>query len=165
MTSNLAVSERYSVDDGVSFRISEPAEVCRINPMVASVKDRVRDLGYPQSAMDLDIPLALTEALANAIVHGNKNNPKKRVVLAVEANECVFRCSVTDQGPGFDHSTVPAPDFEAGDPLTHGRGLFLIKSLMTEVSYNRSGNQIRMTLRLNHENCPGAHNGRIFDDR
>lgn len=155
MSSGLAVNDRYTVGTGISFRISETAGVNRISPIVAFVKERLSGLGYPQSAMDLDIPLALTEALANAVVHGNKRDPRKRVILAVNATECVFRCSVTDQGPGFDHSSVQAPDFGEEQPLNHGRGIFLIKSLMTEVSYNRSGNQIRMLLRFNHGNCEG----------
>jgi anti-sigma regulatory factor (Ser/Thr protein kinase) len=164
MSSNLAVNDRYAaaVRSEVSFRVSEPAEVCRINPLVARVKDRVRNLGYPASAMELDIPLALTEALANAVVHGNKSDPRKRVVLAVEATECVFRCSVTDQGGGFDYSSVPPPGFGEEEPLSHGRGIMLIRSLMTEVSYNRAGNQIRMALKFDHGNCNDPQQRRLM---
>jgi anti-sigma regulatory factor (Ser/Thr protein kinase) len=101
--------------------------------------------------MGLDIPLALTEALANAVVHGSSLDSSKRVLVSIKASRNVFSCAITDEGPGFDHTS--APEFSATDdyPLTHGRGIFLIKNLMSRVSFNPAGNQIRMRLVLPHE--------------
>ena|SRR5262245_34923489 len=147
-TSIKAHSARNHSESHVSFAFSEPAEVWRIEQIVRRVKTKIRDLGYPQSVMDLDIPLALTEALANAVIHGNHSNPDKQVFVSVSASTSLFRCSVADEGPGFDYSSCGDIEVPDDEPLTHGRGIYLIKTLMSEVSFNKDGNEIDMTLRF-----------------
>ena len=115
-----------------------------VDPVVRSVMKLVRDMKCVDGRED-DIELALTEALANAVVHGAKNDPSKIV-------ECDVACDdkrgllivVRDPGPGFDPSTI-------ADPLTgkniyshHGRGIFLINQLMDEVRFHKNGTEIHM---------------------
>lgn len=131
----------------LSFEIVLPAEIGNIQIAVDEVKLRIRALNYPDSVAEFDIPLVLTEALANAIVHGSRKDPRKSVTVSVSASCKRFECVVTDEGPGFDHHR--AADFVAStdDPPTSGRGLFLMRSLMSEVRFNRAGNQIRLVLK------------------
>ena len=142
-----AIGSLESVDADVSFTMTIPAETGRIQPAVDLVSRRIRPLGYPQPIRDFDIPLAVTEALANAVVHGSGRDPSKYVTLAIEASPEIFTCTVSDEGPGFDPGS--GPDAEPSDePATHGRGLMLIKNLMTEVVFRAAGKEIQMTLRL-----------------
>ncbi|MBB5021008.1 ATP-binding protein [Desulfurispira natronophila] len=80
------------------------------------------------------INLVLTEAIANAIRHGNENDPAKNVHLSIIIEDNEVNIKVFDQGQGFDINTLPQPDFEV--PSDHGRGIFVIRSLMDTVAYN-----------------------------
>ncbi len=89
--------------------------------------------------------MALHEALANAVIHGNGENSCKRIYV-----EC--RCyldgevsiTVRDEGRGFDSSAVLDPTFLENLLFTHGRGIYLIKTSMDEVSFEEGGSVVRM---------------------
>jgi len=95
-----------------------------------------------------DIELALTEALANAVVHGARNDPSKIV-------ECDVACDaqrgmlivVRDPGPGFDPSKIADPLHSENIYSHHGRGIFLINQLMDEVRFHKNGTEIHMIKR------------------
>ncbi|MHC4114877.1 MAG: ATP-binding protein [Planctomycetota bacterium] len=90
------------------------------------------------------VHLALEEAFVNAVTHGNKMDPDKKVRIEYLVNGDKIEISLTDQGDGFDANLVPDPRW--GDNLykTGGRGLFLIRSYMDIVEFNERGNRIRM---------------------
>jgi serine/threonine-protein kinase RsbW len=133
----------------ISFNIVIPSDIAHIKRAVLDVRQRLSNIQYPITLLEFDIPLVITEALANAIIHGNRNDSSKTVRLSVRASPCFFVCVITDMGNGFNYpELLPIP--EAGDdPPTSGRGISLIKSLMSNVSFNASGNQIRMMLKVN----------------
>lgn len=84
------------------------------------------------------INLVLTEAMANAIKHANKNDPNKDVHISINLTDDELVIKVYDQGQGFDINTM---DHDTPDPeLDHGRGVFLIRALMDSVKYKRCGN-------------------------
>ena len=88
----------------------------------------------------------VAEAVANAMVYGNRNDPARRVSVDVELLPNQVVVAVTDEGEGFDPSTVP--DL-ADDPTLDdesGRGLFMIRRLADAVVFNARGNTIWMTL-------------------
>jgi serine/threonine-protein kinase RsbW len=102
------------------------------------------------------INLVLTEAMANAIKHANKNDPNKDVHISINLTDDQLWIRVYDQGQGFDISSA---DIQVPDPeLDHGRGVFLIHSLMDSVKYHRceKGNVLEMykTLSTAHSNQP-----------
>ncbi|HSF41079.1 MAG TPA: ATP-binding protein [Thermoanaerobaculia bacterium] len=81
------------------------------------------------------IDLAVREAVANAIKHGNEQNPDKKVLvdLRVEGEDLVIR--VQDEGAGFDPDHIPDP-LDPGNILrSNGRGIFYMKSFMDEINY------------------------------
>jgi anti-sigma regulatory factor (Ser/Thr protein kinase) len=92
------------------------------------------------------IGLAVREALANAIIHGNRSDPEKPVEIAVAVNEnCDLLIVVRDSGAGFDPSSVPNPT--VGDSLlaNHGRGIFLIRQFMDRVDFRfKQGTEVVM---------------------
>ena len=98
----------------------------------------------------LNVPVALTEALSNAIMRGNADDPRKHVYVHVRVDHVTLIIEVKDEGPGFDMEECTI------DPTTpehleseDGRGLFLMRKLMDRVERfaGRPGNVVRLTLR------------------
>ncbi len=83
------------------------------------------------------IDLALREALANAIIHGNRSNPAKAVRICVALQQdCGLLIVVKDAGSGFDPSQLPNPVVGQNLFSEHGRGIFLINRLMEDVQFS-----------------------------
>ena len=115
-----------------------------VDPVVRSVMQVVRDTQCATGRED-DIELALTEALANAVVHGARSDPSKIVECDVACDEQrQMLIVVRDPGPGFDPGKIPDP--LAGENIYshHGRGIFLINQLMDEVKFHKNGTEIHM---------------------
>jgi len=94
-----------------------------------------------------NLRVAVAEALANAIVAGNREDRSKWVEVQAELRGDEVRIEVTDQGEGFDPSLVSAPLDPEDLDRPNGRGLFLIRHLVDDVRFNPQGNSICMTLR------------------
>ena len=82
------------------------------------------------------IGLAVGEALANAIIHGNDSDPKKPVDISVAVNErCDLLIIIRDSGAGFDPSCIPDPTVGDSFLAGHGRGIFFMQKLMDQVHF------------------------------
>ena len=92
-----------------------------------------------------NILIAVTEAVNNAIIHGNKNNPNKKVKIIVDkmTKEVVF--SVYDQGGGFDFTNLPDPTAPENIEKPDGRGIFLMKNLADKVEFFENGSKVCIT--------------------
>ena len=89
--------------------------------------------------------LALREALANAIVHGNKSESRKRVQLdCYQESDGTLLLVVQDEGHGFDLDAVRDPTQPENLTRSTGRGIYLIKHFMDEVEYRNRGRELRM---------------------
>ena len=118
-----------------------------VDPVVRSVMNVVRETKCAFGHED-DIELALTEALANAVVHGAGNDPKKIVECDVACDEEQgMLIVVRDPGPGFDPTNIPDPCQGENIYSHHGRGIFLINQLMDEVRFHKNGTEIHMIKR------------------
>jgi serine/threonine-protein kinase RsbW len=93
------------------------------------------------------LQVVLSEALANAILRGNREALDKWVEVRAELRADVIQVYVTDEGPGFDPSTIPEPVRPDQLDEAGGRGLFLIRQLVDAVQFNEQGNSICMILR------------------
>ncbi|MEZ4412381.1 MAG: ATP-binding protein [Gemmatimonadales bacterium] len=91
--------------------------------------------------------VALSEALANAMVYGNGQEPALCVEVRAECLPDALHVHVTDEGPGFDLAAMRDPVMPDDLELPCGRGLFLIRNLMDDVQFTPPGNSICMTLR------------------
>ena len=91
------------------------------------------------------VETALREALANAIIHGNRQDPRKkvRVCCACQADGGIL-IIVKDEGEGFDSARLPSPLEGENIHSEHGRGIYLINLLMDEVLFERGGTEIHM---------------------
>jgi serine/threonine-protein kinase RsbW len=131
----------------LKLSITLAADRDAVDPVVRSVMNVVRETNCAPGRED-DIELALTEALANAVVHGAKNDPSKIV-------ECDVACDdnhgilivVRDPGPGFDPSKIADPCQGENIYSNHGRGIYLINQLMDEVKFHKNGTEIHMLKR------------------
>jgi serine/threonine-protein kinase RsbW len=90
------------------------------------------------------IHLAMEEALMNAIKHGNRLDPRKCVRVACKLADDRVRIEVADEGPGFDPRAVPDCTDDDRLEIPSGRGLMLMKSFMSRVEYNDTGNSVVM---------------------
>jgi serine/threonine-protein kinase RsbW len=118
-----------------------------VDPVVRSVMEVVRELNCAPGRED-DIELALTEALANAVVHGAKSDPSKVVECDVACDEQHgILIVVRDPGPGFDPAKIADPCHGENIYSNHGRGIYLINQLMDEVQFHKNGTEIHMLKR------------------
>ncbi|MFI5181948.1 MAG: ATP-binding protein [Thermoanaerobaculia bacterium] len=83
------------------------------------------------------IGMALREALANAIKHGNRQDPEKRVLLALGGDAHTLEIEVGDEGAGFAPDDVADPLAPENQMKTSGRGIFYMRTFMDEVSFSR----------------------------
>lgn len=96
-----------------------------------------------------EIELAMREALANAVIHGNRRDPSKRVaVRAFCQPDRGMLLVIDDEGSGFNPAKVPNPTEAECLLETHGRGLFMMRRLMDRVRISRKGTRITMLKRL-----------------
>lgn len=84
--------------------------------------------------------VALREALANAIKHGNRQDPAKRVYLSLGGGANAIEIVVGDEGEGFEATTVADPLAPENQMKTSGRGIFYMKTFMDEVTFSRGEN-------------------------
>jgi serine/threonine-protein kinase RsbW len=93
--------------------------------------------------------IALNEAVTNAIKHGNKYDPCKKVSLEVEQKEGRYICfTVKDEGNGFDHTILPDPTHPDNIEELNGRGVYLINKLADRVSFSANGTIVEMCFDL-----------------
>ena len=95
------------------------------------------------------IEIALREALANAVLHGNQNIEDKRVLVRAYCDPGQgFLIVVRDEGPGFDPDRVPDPRRQDRRELSHGRGIFLMRELMDHVEHRKGGREVILVKRF-----------------
>jgi serine/threonine-protein kinase RsbW len=88
----------------------------------------------------INFQIALSEALVNAIVHGNKENSEKKVYVKIEYSDTSLTVTIKDEGTGFDVNKLADPTMEENLQKEHGRGIFIIRSLVDKFECNSSGN-------------------------
>src|SRR5512136_2846632 len=109
-----------------------PGEVGAIPPAVEKIMTNVGEMGCA-AGKEFEIELALTEALANAVVHGCERDPGKSVEVCAACDPARgILIVVRDPGPGFDASQVPSPVVGERIFSEGGRGIYLINRLMDD---------------------------------
>ncbi|MGQ9631797.1 MAG: response regulator [bacterium] len=106
----------------------------------------ISSLYFPKDTL-LSLPLVLEEALLNAVIHGNKRDPKKNVYINCNVTSQNLEIVIRDEGEGFNPKEVADPTKSDNILKGTGRGIFIMRSYMDEVSYNEKGNELRMVKR------------------
>jgi serine/threonine-protein kinase RsbW len=128
----------------VEIQNSLPSQVAAISPFVERLMSLIA-VCRAADGTEFDIEAALHEALTNAIVHGNREDPEKQV-------EVVCRCgadgsvdiAIRDQGQGFDSRTIPDPTAPENRMSTHGLGIYLMRVMMDQVWFQDRGTVVHM---------------------
>jgi serine/threonine-protein kinase RsbW len=112
---------------------------------VENFVDEICEAYYITNSYYGNILVAVTEAVTNAILHGNKKNPEKQVRISFKGVPNGLCFTIRDQGNGFDYRNIPNPmDALEGQEENFGNGIFLIRSLSDQVSFNAKGNSIEI---------------------
>src|SRR5580692_4747723 len=121
------------------LQVTLAADQAAVDAVVQRIMDSIREKDCA-GGKEPAIELALSEALANAVVHGAKSDPTKIVECDVACDENrSLLIVVRDPGEGFDPATVPSPVRGQNLFSSHGRGVYLINQLMDEVKFMKNG--------------------------
>lgn len=126
-----------------------PSTLDALNSIEEKVMTVVKNLPCAPEEL-LGVSLSLREALANAILHGNGNDPAKRVVVG-----CFCECDkdgglllvVRDEGQGFNPNEVPDPTGAEAIYEWHGRGIYLMRHFMDDVRFEHGGSEVLLRKR------------------
>jgi serine/threonine-protein kinase RsbW len=124
-----------------------PSEVRAISPLVDRLARLIKGSQcVPGEAFDIE--LALREALDNAVVHGNQEDPETKVHIRCRCQPgSEISIVVTDQGKGFDFEKIVGNGITSDPASEHGRGIQLMKAYMDDVHFERGGSEVHMRKR------------------
>ncbi len=96
----------------------------------------------------INYQIAISEALVNAIIHGNKENPDKKVFIEISYNEKQLVTKIKDEGDGFIMEDIPDPTENNNLLKEHGRGIYIIKSLVDKFECHSTENGTEFILTI-----------------
>jgi len=136
---------------GDAVRVVEvdiPSDINLIERVVELVRRECEVMGFTARQIRLNVPVALSEAVSNAILRGNRDDPAKHVRVRAEVRHDGLVVEVADEGPGFDVDASCVPPTPENIEREEGRGLFLMRKLMDSVERVDApgGSVVRMTL-------------------
>ncbi len=116
--------------------------------VIESFIDNAKDSFEINDDLYGNIMISVTECISNAIVHGNQSDPSKMVHLELQMEPGLLRCSIEDEGKGFDFTNLPDPTAPEHIEKTGGRGIFLMRHLSDEVKFEEGGKKTILSFYL-----------------
>lgn len=123
---------------------SNPDSISVVERMIEEVRDKYN----VSEDMYGNMLVAITEAVTNAIYHGNKSDPSKKVSVAILHNPHSITFTITDQGKGFDFYNLDDPTAPENLEKECGRGIFLMKHLADQLIFSENGRVVEMNFRI-----------------
>ena len=117
--------------------------------MIESFIDNAKDKFHLNEDIYGNIMIAVTEAVNNAIRHGNKGDSAKNVSLKLSLHDGMIKFRVEDEGSGFDFRKLPDPTAPENIKKPGGRGIFLMKHLADEVDFSEQGKVVELSFYIN----------------
>lgn len=130
----------------ISIEIPSLAENIRI---IESFIDNAKEKYHLNDDIYGNIMIAVTEAVNNAIRHGNKDNSSKNVSISLSLEEGMIKFKIQDEGTGFDFHQLPDPTLPENISRPGGRGIFLMKHLSDEVDFKENGKVVELSFYVN----------------
>lgn len=131
-----------------NIRIEIPSLAENIR-MIESFIDNAKERYQLDDDIYGNIMIAVTEAVNNAIKHGNRSDSTKNVSLTLSFEEGLIKFKVEDEGTGFDHQNLPDPTSPENLEKPGGRGIFLMKHLSDEVEFDDNGRVVQLSFYMN----------------
>lgn len=138
------IREANAVSETSKFTVTFQSDLSKVRRVLSDAMEYVHETCPYVSRQDWhDIRLILSELLHNAVIHGNKRDPGKHILVEIEPEEDGVSCLIRDEGTGFDPkkylaSAEPCPEYLP----ENGRGIRIVHSLADELAYNSVGNEI-----------------------
>jgi anti-sigma regulatory factor (Ser/Thr protein kinase) len=151
----LTQSRKDQIKEKLGFSREEPVYLQFISyyeEMDAAAGIILKDMdaaAFPDEAIR-KMKITLTELLANAIGHGNREDHTKKVTVGHIVDRSASVIGIMDEGEGFDPRTIPDPTLPENLVKDHGRGLYIVQNYVDEMKYNERGN--RVMIRKLHQN-------------
>jgi len=130
----------------ISIQVPSIAENIR---MIESFIDNAKERFHLDDDIYGNIMIAVTEAVNNAIKHGNSNDKSKNVFLSLSLDESLIRFIIRDEGSGFNYENLPDPTAPENIEKLGGRGIFLMKHLSDEVDFKDNGRVVELSFYVN----------------
>lgn len=130
-----------------SIKISIPSLIENIQ-IIESFIDNAKDSFEINDDLYGNIMISVTECISNAIVHGNQSDSGRLVHLELQMDAGLLRCSIEDEGNGFDFNQLPDPTDPENIEKVGGRGIFLMKHLSDEVKFEDGGKKTILSFYL-----------------
>jgi len=147
LSADVRACERAAEGLEAELRLTVPSDVTVVEEAVELVARHLEAAFVDRRTIRFNLRVALAEALANAILYGNAGDETKRVRVRVLFGRHTVQVEVSDEGGGFDYRLLPDPTLPFSRMQPRGRGLYLIRQLVDEVSFNDTGSSICMILR------------------
>jgi serine/threonine-protein kinase RsbW len=135
----------------VQVKVSIRSAINEISPLIDRLMRLIRK-GNCVVGEEINVEIALREAVTNAVLHGNKADPEKRVAICCEVGlGSGVSVIVRDEGQGFDPANVSDPTTTENIESDHGRGIYLMRALMDEVHFEQGGTEVHMRKGFKYE--------------
>jgi serine/threonine-protein kinase RsbW len=136
---NVQTSELYTLQ-----LPSKPESITLLEQLIEEIADKY----HVEEDTFANMMTCLNEAVINAIMHGNKQDETKKVIVNAEVESKRIIWTVTDEGPGFDYNNLADPTAPENLENLTGRGVFIIKHLADQCIFNASGNEIELHFKI-----------------
>jgi serine/threonine-protein kinase RsbW len=136
---NVQTSELYTLQ-----LPSKPESITLLENLIEQIADK-HQISEDTFA---NMMTCLNEIAINAIVHGNKLDENKKVIVNAEVEPKRVIWTITDEGPGFDYDHLPDPTAEENLENLTGRGVFIVKQLADQCIFNSSGNEVELHFKI-----------------
>lgn len=133
----------FGVDQGDLAEVIVPNDLRSAKRAEDRIMAELARYGYDADT-SFAIKLSLEEAITNAVKHGNKNDPAKRIVVRFQITVQRTVIMVADDGTGFSPEKVPDPTADKNLERPNGRGIMLMHAYMTKVWFSETGNEVWM---------------------
>jgi len=132
-----------SVQTGELYTLQLPSTLDSIT-VLENLIEEIADKFKVSEDSFANMMTCLNEAVNNAIVHGNKLDPDKKVIVNADVDAKRAIWTITDEGEGFDYNHLPDPTAEENLEKPTGRGVFILKHLADQCIFNSSGNEVEL---------------------
>jgi len=136
---NVQTSELYTLQ-----LPSKPESITLLEELIEKIADK-HNVSEDTFA---NMMTCLNEIAINAIIHGNKLDETKKVIINAEVDAKRVVWTVTDEGPGFDYDHLPDPTAVENLENLTGRGVFIVKQLADQCVFNSNGNEVELHFKI-----------------